>query len=359
MEPLKGPPTRKSLAKFWNNLFPLVANTVLYRLGTCNGMFRLEQREFGRVRVGTEIPCRNDLFFTTRDALAVLQVPEWKTLSTLHFGAIFPTHHPVPTGIWLLPLPPGVEPLDVQHDMQRPRDFDRHNVFKVGTGSSAAPLACPMGEFVIDVDLESQLTSGKYNNENKYDRTGICPCAHDKCVCNTCWALFLDPARHILLKLLREMLGFKAMFCVYSGRRGFHLWVIDKRAVMATMTQRRAWIAALKVAWHHQPWIYDMLGAIFDAHPVLSARPRRCGVDSHREAVMEALYPKLDEKVSVDATHLHKSVMVPHHVTGNMCMVMFGPRFVPSEDVVHVDEVTEVDMRHSERLILLELDKAV
>jgi hypothetical protein len=367
------PPTPEALLKFWRTLFPLVANTVIYRLGTCNGIFKLEQREFAR-EMSNGIPCRNELFFKTAAVLDTLQYAN-NVMTTLHFGAIFPVHHAAATSLLLLPYPPaGAEVLDLQFDLKRPRDYDRQNVFKAC--NSLTPLAASMGEFVMDVDLESQPGNDKHNNnDNKYDRSGVCACGSDKSVCDTCWALFMDPAQHVLMRLLRDMFGFKAILTVFSGRRGFHVWVLDRKAVTATTIQRRAWIAAIKTAWRDLPWVYEHLAPLFDTHPVLRARhdvavekcalstleKRRRAFDMHRDSVMEALYPKLDEAVSFPSTHMHKAVLVPHPVTGNMCIVMGDVnspfRFVPSEDVIRVEDIEEADMRRSEQMILRELKK--
>ncbi len=370
----KGAPKPEDpLVTFWREHFATVANTILYKLGTCNGLFKLEQREFCReTKDGTM--CRYDLFTTTAQVLAKMMQP-WNPMRTLHLGAVFPVHHARPTGIWTLPLPPNMEPLLVQQDMMRPRDYDRHHVFKTNTEHGLLdPIGVSLGEFVLDVDLDSRQQCGKYNNDNKYDRTGICDCLHDKKICDVCWALFLNPALRILHRLLREVLGFRAIFTVFSGRRGFHIWVLDKRAVTATTIQRKAWIAALKTAWHDFDWIYEMLAPIFDAHPVLRARyvPLTAGVssiekrrrahDAHREAVMEALYPKLDEGVSTDATHLKKSPLAPHPETGNICSVICDVnnaklRFVPSVDIIHYTQVEGKNMKLSEMLILNEIRK--
>ena len=44
----------------------------------------------------------------------------------------------------------------------------------------------------------------------------------------------------VLNKILREEFGFKHILFVYSGRRGIHIWVSDKRARMLTDDQRKA-----------------------------------------------------------------------------------------------------------------------
>lgn len=286
-----------ALHRYWHHHFPRLANTVITRLGTCNGVFAMEQREFAPQY--KTVPWRNSVLRTANDVLKLLHKPGFD-FCTMHFGAIFAAHHGGGGG-------------GGGGAVEKPRDFERHHTF-------LSPLSSPMGEFILDVDLDHQ-----------YDRSRICECGTEKRVCNECWSVFMIPAQYILTRLLREMLGFKAVFCVFSGRRGFHIWSLDWRAVTATRAQRTAWLAALTTAWRHQRWIIDYLRPLYDQ------RRRAHG----NRNMIEALYPKLDERVTTDAAHMHKAPLVPHPETGNLCLVMGDAddeelRFCPDLDTINV-----------------------
>jgi len=321
----QGPPSRHALDDFWAHHFPLVADTIVYRLGTCNGVFSMEQREYATEVRGCA-PWRNAV---DRLVEHVMKRILNRGTGTLHFGAIFPAHH---------------------HYAVDPRDHDRA-LFRSGQASA-------MGEFVLDVDLD-----------HNYDRTGVCECGVAKRVCNVCWEVFMRPAQLITLRVLREVLEFRAVFCVFSGRRGFHTWVLDRRAVTATASERAAWLVVLQQAWRNVPWIVDdYLLPMYRANVVLAARG-----PATREAAVAALYPKYDEGVTRNASHPHKAPLVPHLQTGMLCAVMPDPLetqgrlwFKPQSSfmALRIDQssdegVTQLRdlMLRSQKLILRELNK--
>lgn len=47
-------------------------------------------------------------------------------------------------------------------------------------------------------------------------------------------------AMMIMKYILEERFGFKQLLFVFSGRRGIHIWVCDKRARQLTDSQRKA-----------------------------------------------------------------------------------------------------------------------
>lgn len=107
--------------------------------------------------------------------------------------------------------------------------------FEIGSVYSAKPkdkklikksLFKPMSkELVFDIDLTD------------YDE--IRTCCQDKQICEKCWK-FITLAIQILTKSLNDDFGFEHILWVYSGRRGAHAWVCDKRARDLTESQRKA-----------------------------------------------------------------------------------------------------------------------
>ncbi|CAN8104874.1 unnamed protein product [Discula destructiva] len=96
--------------------------------------------------------------------------------------------------------------------------------------SAFRPLA---KELCFDIDLTD------------YDDTRTC-C--DKAnICNKCWQ-FITMAIKVTDIALREDFGFKHIMWVYSGRRGAHAWVCDRKARLMDDQKRRAVAGYLEVS---------------------------------------------------------------------------------------------------------------
>jgi len=54
-----------------------------------------------------------------------------------------------------------------------------------------------------------------------------CQC-HPKEVCNVCWVQIMRPEMRKAQDFLCNFIGFKEVTFVFSGRKGFHIWVTDK-----------------------------------------------------------------------------------------------------------------------------------
>ena len=69
--------------------------------------------------------------------------------------------------------------------------------------------------------------------------TQIRHCCEGASICPKCWK-FMTNAMMVLKDVLENEFGFKHILFVYSGRRGVHIWVCDRRARRLTDSQRKA-----------------------------------------------------------------------------------------------------------------------
>ena len=87
-------------------------------------------------------------------------------------------------------------------------------------------------ELVFDIDLTD------------YDE--IRTCCSKANICHKCWS-FVTMAIKVVDAALREDFGFQHIMWVYSGRRGAHAWISDKRARTMDDQRRKALAGYLEV----------------------------------------------------------------------------------------------------------------
>lgn len=98
-----------------------------------------------------------------------------------------------------------------------PRNFAEHK--------NEVELICEEKELIFDIDISD------------YDE--VRKCCQKKDVCSKCWKYLISGAK-ILERILSEDFGFKKIFFDFSGRRGIHCWVCDKRACVLDNNGRKA-----------------------------------------------------------------------------------------------------------------------
>lgn len=96
----------------------------------------------------------------------------------------------------------------------------------------ANKIAALERELVFDIDMSD------YDN--------VRSCCTGKVICSDCWA-WMSCAAHVLRAVLTEDFGFKYLLPVFSGRRGVHLWVCDRRARALHNDERAAIVGYLTV----------------------------------------------------------------------------------------------------------------
>lgn len=80
-------------------------------------------------------------------------------------------------------------------------------------------------ELVFDIDIS--------------DYDDVRNCCKESAICNKCWP-FMAIGAKILKRIMTEEFAFKKILFVFSGRRGFHCWVCDRKARRLSQDARKA-----------------------------------------------------------------------------------------------------------------------
>ena len=287
------------LKYFYKTLFSdSVACILLGAFGTHLGRFDYWQREYA-IGWGNDQWNRRHVVHHWRDALRLLR----KDCCNINLGGIFSI--PLSGGASVPALTPydlaAAPPSAAGGGVPGPRDWERKHVWRDDAGT-------PLGELVIDVDLDDQL-------EGMYDRRGICGCAGQKrTVCEVCWHVFMDPAQAAMEVLLRHF-GVTKYIVYFSGRRGLHWWLLDDWIIMMTNGERARLMESFNTPPNEHSALgramYEALAPYATAHPALQAR---CPPGDY-VSLMRELYPKMDVPVGADASHLHGIPLTLHPET--------------------------------------------
>jgi DNA primase catalytic subunit len=304
------PISAKGLNTFYHKLWlPYAANFVLHELATLGGTCKMEQREL--VLQMFDFPHRNCVFRNQADVEKTLKemMKEERPPVNIHFGPVWAAPHLALSGIWPPRKDDVVPEFAPNVDLLKPREFERKE-----RGMAAR------GELVIDCDMDSA----------RRVAAKCCRCGDAKRVCQTCWTYLMLPAQRIITKLLRDYFGFKRFFTAFSGRRGFHVWVMEPHVLNWTFWERRSFmetlISPLKPDADYQGPLCE-----FVWNMVLSS----LSAGRSRADTFKALYPALDAEVATKPEHLHKLPMMLNANTGLFCDILADPddeqyRFVAS-----------------------------
>lgn len=141
-------------------------------------------------------------------------------------------------------------------------------------------------ELVFDIDMDA------------YD--DIRKCCQGATMCGTCWPL-CKKAVQMLERFLRIMMAYRKFTCVYSGRRGVHLWVHD--------TDARALSKAARMS------LVKLMRSQLDTSAV-----------------------RIDSGVTGDPRHLCKMPLCVHPKTGHVCVPISDIRQLEAPPALTIDD---------------------
>lgn len=159
----------------------------------------------------------------------------------------------------------------------------------------------PISPVFFDIDLDDYILP-----KGIIDRGPLCDCKEKQC-CDICWELIMRKPLLDCLHFLKDFMKFKHVFAMFSGGRGFWIYVCDD-------------------------WEMDR--------------------DS-REFLADRMPAKVDREVTIQMNHLMKVPFSTHRTTGVVCSPIMNPEdFLPSKDTRHFSKVDEGLMKQWVNFIL-------
>lgn len=166
-------------------------------------------------------------------------------------------------------------------------------------------------ELVFDIDI-----SDYFPVDGEWKRT-CCV----KGLCQKCW-VFLACAAEIMTYLLHNILGFSHIIVIFSGKKGIHLWVMDRGLETMTQEQRQSILTFME--------LYDVDADI----ECMQIVKRYIKLLVERDILQpplsqddwkngkHLLFPRLDKKVTHDPSHLIKCPFSLHPDTGKITLAL-------------------------------------
>lgn len=177
-------------------------------------------------------------------------------------------------------------------------------------------------ELVFDVDLDA------------YSDLRAC-CGAEKKACAACWK-FARVGMQILSFLLRNVFGYKRLLFMYTGNRGFHLWVLDAEAFSLSKEMRTNIVRFLdqsEYGFLNDYWVnavYEKIALPFYEReikphipPVEFAKPFE-----RKKHVLSYTWPRVDRKVTPSLEHPSRMPLSYRSDTKQVCWILDENTFI-------------------------------
>lgn len=180
-------------------------------------------------------------------------------------------------------------------------------------------------ELVFDIDMSD------YDN--------VRSCCTGKSICRYCWS-WMSCAAHVLHTMLRDDFGFRHILPVFSGRRGVHLWVCDRRARQLTNDERTALVGYLTVV--APKTLRSSIVADLANHRLIHPSIRHV-LRTQLDRAFTALFITSEAENPNNVQHSHKAAFIVHDAT--VAVLKLGRReaFNRFQQHVHFEQGNVLD----------------